>query len=40
MSKVQGFLAHLPKSLALEQSQSALKALGFTPFGFVPYALL
>ena len=38
--KVQGFLAHLPRNLAPEQSQWALKALGFQTFGFIQYALL
>ena len=38
--KVQGFLAHLPRSLALEQSQLALKALGCKTLGFVQYALV
>jgi len=38
--KVQGFQAHLPKNLAPEQSQLALKALGFKAFRFVQYALL
>jgi len=37
--KVQGFLANEPENLAPEQSQLALKALGFMAFAFVQYAL-
>ena len=37
--KVQGFCAILRKTLALEQSHLALKALAFKACGFVPYAL-
>ena len=36
--KVQGFWTKLSKTLALEQSQMALKALAFKAFGFVQYA--
>ncbi|MDD6160894.1 MAG: hypothetical protein PUB51_07180, partial [Oscillospiraceae bacterium] len=38
--EVQGFWAVLLKTLALEQSQLALKAFAFKTCGFVQYALL
>ena len=37
--KVQGFCANRHKTLALEQSQVALKATAFKACGFVHYAL-
>ena len=37
--KVQGFWTIQSKTLALEQSQMALKTLAFKAFSFVQYAL-